>query len=73
MKKWPSDATLTKAEDIFNKNKRILTGQGLSRKELRQMQRAGLVESQLMKHKDTGQAIYAWKPVSVSEGIIKKT
>ena len=72
MKKWPGDATLKKAEDIFNKNKRILTGQGLSRKEQRQMQRAGLVESQLMKNKDTGAVICAWKPVQVSEGIIKK-
>jgi len=70
--KGPSDATIEKAEAIFNKNKRILTGQGLSRKQLRQMQRAGLIESQLMKHTDTGQAIYAWKPVQVSEGIVKK-
>ena len=67
-----SDAIIEKAEAIFNKNKRILTGQGLSRKELRQLQRAGLIESQMMKHTDTGQAIYAWKPVSASEGIIKK-
>lgn len=68
-----SDATLTRAEYIFSKNKRILTGQGLSRKELRLMERAGFVESQLMKHKETGQVILAWTPVQVSKGIIKNT
>jgi len=71
--KGPSDDTIEKAEAIFNKNKRILTGEGLSRRQLRQLQRAGLIESQLMKHKETGQVIYAWKPVQASEGIIKNT
>ncbi len=69
--KGPSDATIEKAEAIFNRNKRILTGQGLSRKELRQLQRAGLIESQLMKNTDKGQIILAWQPVQVSEGVIK--
>lgn len=69
--KGPSDATIEKAEAIFNKNKRILTGQGLSRRELRQLQKAGLVKSQLMKNKDNGQIIHAWQPVLPSEGIIK--
>ncbi len=65
------DATIAKAEWIFNKFGKIATGQGLSRKVLRQLEREGLIEKQLMKNKDTGAAIYEWKPVSISKGIIK--
>lgn len=70
-----TDATIEKAEAVFNQahDGRIVTGQGLNRKELRQLERAGIIESRLMKNKDTGAVIYEWKPVSVSEGIIKKT
>ena len=66
------NATTLKAERIFSKHGTIATGQGLSRKELRQMERQGLIEKRLMKNKDTGALIYEWKPVSISEGIIKK-
>jgi hypothetical protein len=68
------DATIKKAETVFNQARggRIVTGQGLSRRQLRQLERAGLIESQLMKNKDTGALIYEWKPVSLSAGIIKK-
>ena len=66
------DATIERAEAIFNKHKIILTGQGLNRRELRLLEREGIVESQLMKHKEMGQVIRQWKPVQVSEGIIKK-
>ena len=66
------DATILKAERIFNQHGTIATGQGLSRKELRSLERRGLIEKRLMKNKDTGALIYEWKPVSVSEGIIKK-
>lgn len=69
-----TDATLKKAEMLFSQSRdgRVLTGHGLSRRELRLMERAGLVTKQLMKHKETGQVIFAWTPVAVSEGIIKK-
>ena len=66
------DATILKAERIFNQHGSIATGQGLSRKELRSLERQGLIEKRLMKNKDTGAAINVWKPVSISEGIIKK-
>lgn len=70
-----TDATLAKAEILFSqaKNNTVLTSYGLSRRELRLMERAGLVTKRLMKHKETGQMIFAWKPVVLSEGIIKKT
>ncbi len=66
------DATMKRAEEIFNHFGKIVTGQGLSRKVLRQLEREGLIEKQLMKNKDTGAAIYEWKPVSISKEIIKK-
>ncbi len=66
------DATMKRAEAIFNQFGKIVTGQGLSRKVLRQLEREGLIEKQLMKNKDTGAAIYEWQPVSVSKEIIKK-
>ena len=66
------DATMKRAEDIFNHFGKIVTGQGLSRKVLRQLERQGLIENRLMKNKDTGAAIYEWQPVSISKGIIKK-
>jgi len=66
------EATLRKAEAIFNKEGSIVTGQGLSRKVLRQMERDGLIEKRMMKNKDTGAIIYEWQPVSISKEIIKK-
>ena len=44
------DATRKKAEAVFNQSRdgAIVTGQGLSRKELRQLEREGLIESRLM-------------------------
>lgn len=66
------DATMKKAEAIFNHFGKIATGQGLSRKVLRQLERDGLIEKRLMKNKDTGAAIYQWQPVSISKEIIKK-
>lgn len=69
----PDDALILKAEKIFSQYGSIVTGQGLTRKELRQLERRDLIESQLMKNKDTGSLIYKWKPVSIAEAIIKKT
>ncbi len=66
------DATMKRAEEIFNHFGKIVTGQGLSRKVLRQLEREGHIEKQLMKNRDTGAAIYEWKPWSVSKEIIKK-
>ncbi len=66
------DATMKRAEEIFNQFGKIVTGQGLSRKVLRQLEREGLIEKQLMKNKDTGAAINQWERVSISKGIIKK-
>lgn len=69
----PDDALILKAEKIFSQYGSIVTGQGLTRKELRLLERAFIIESQLMKNKDTGALIYKWKPISIAEGIIKKT
>jgi len=66
------DATMKKAEAVFNQFGKIVTGQGLSRKVLRQLEREGLVEKRLMKNKDTGNLIYQWTPVRISQEIIKK-
>ena len=66
------EEVVLRAEALFNEYGKIITGHGLSRKELRLLERRGLVEKRLMKNKDTGSLIYEWKPVSVSEGIIKK-
>jgi len=68
-----SDATIKKAEALFNQYGKIITGHGLSRKELRQLEREGLIEKKLMKNKDTGQLIFEWKPVRISQEIIKNT
>lgn len=63
---------LDKAERIFAaaKNGSILTGQGLSRKELRLLERRGMVESRLLKYKDNGQIIRGWQLVGT--GILEK-
>ena len=66
------EEVVLRAKALFNEYGKIITGHGLSRKELRLLERRGLVEKRLMKNKDTGSLIYEWKPVSVSEGIIKK-
>ena len=65
------EATMKRAEAIFNHFGKIVTGQGVSRKVLRQLEREGIVEKQLMKNKDTGAAIYEWKPVTISKELIK--
>jgi len=61
-----------RADALFQKHGKIITGHGLTRKELRLLERNGLIESQLMKNKDTGAAINMWKPVSVAKEIIAK-
>ena len=66
------DATRKKAEMIFSQYDSIVTGQGLSRRELRQMEREGFLESRLMKNKDTGAIIRQWNPISLAKEIIKK-
>ncbi len=66
------DATIKKAEAIFKKHKTIATGYGLSRRELRMLERAGLVEKRLMKNKDSGSVIYEWTPVSFVDGLVGK-
>lgn len=70
--KYLDDATMKRAEAIFNHFGKIVTGQGLSRKVLRQLEREGIIEKRLMKNKDTGSIIYEWKPVSIAKEIIKK-
>ena len=70
--KYLDEATMRKAETIFNQFGKIVTGQGLSRKVLRQLEREGIIEKRLMKNKDTGAAIYEWQPVSIAKEIIKK-
>ena len=65
------NTTMKRAEELFNHFGKLYTGQGLSRKVLRQLERQGIIDKQLMKNKDTGAAIYEWKPVSISKGIIK--
>lgn len=67
-----ADATIKKAETLFNEYGSIITGHGLTRKELRQLEREGLIEKRLMKNKDTGSLIYEWRPVSVTAGLIAK-
>jgi len=59
-----------RAEKLFAKYGSIVTGQGLNRKELRLLERKGLIDRQLMKNKDTGALINQWKPVSVAAGLI---
>lgn len=68
-----NEATIKKAEAILNQSGSIVTGQGLGRKELRQLERAGYIERRLMRNKDTGTLIYEWRPVLVSKEIIKNT
>lgn len=70
--KPPDEEMLKRAEAIFNEFDSIVTGHGLNRRELRQLERMGYIEKRLMKNKDTGSLIYEWKPVKASEGIIKK-
>jgi len=61
-----------RAETIFKKYGSIVTGEGMSRKELRLLERKGLVDRQLMKNKDTGALINQWKPVSLAAELIGK-
>ena len=70
--KYLDEATMKRAKAIFNHFGKIVTGQGLSRKVLRQLEREGLIEKQLMKNKDTGAIIYEWKPVSYIDGLVGK-
>ena len=43
------------------KGEAILTNQGLTRNELRALERKEIVFSQLMKNKDTGQIVLSWR------------
>ena len=61
-----------RAEALFKQHGSIVTGHGLMRKELRLLERKGLIERQLMKNKDTGAAINVWKPVSLAAELIAK-
>ena len=61
-----------RADALFQRYGEIITGHGLTRKELRYLERKGLIERRLMKNKDTGAAINVWKPVSVAKEIIAK-
>jgi len=61
-----------RAETIFKKYGSIVTGEGLTRKELRLLERKGLVERQLMQNKKTGAIITQWKPVSLAAELIGK-
>lgn len=54
-----------------SKNGLILTDQGLSRKELRALERHGIIESKLFKHRKKGQIIRGWS--LVGGGLVKKT
>lgn len=61
-----------RADALFKQYGKIITGHGLTRKELRLLERKGLIEKKLMKNKDTGAAINEWKPVSLAEELIAK-
>jgi len=65
------DALVKRAEALFNEHGKIITGHGLTRRELRRLERVGLIERQLMRNRDTGTLIYEWKPVSAAEGVAK--
>lgn len=66
------DELILRAEKLFAQHGTIVTGEGMTRKELRLLERRGLVERQVMQIKKTGAIINQWKPVSMSEGLIKK-
>jgi hypothetical protein len=61
---------IEKTERAFAGKDMILTGQGLGRNELRALERHGIVESRLFKHKENGTIIRGWH--LVSSGFIKK-
>ena len=61
-----------RADALFKQYGKIITGHGLTRKELRLLERKGLIEGQLMENKDTGSLIYEWKPVSLAAELIAK-
>ena len=61
-----------RAETIFKKYGSIVTGEGMTRKELRLLERRGLVERQMMQNKKTGALINQWKPVSLAAELIGK-
>lgn len=66
------DELILRAEKLFAHYGTIVTGEGMTRKELRLLERKGLVERQMMQIKKTGAIINQWKPVSMSAGLIKK-
>jgi hypothetical protein len=51
---------LEKAEEVFWDHHQILTGQGLSRNELRKLERAGIIKKRMTKNK-AGTLIYLWE------------
>ena len=61
-----------RADVIFKKYGSIVTGEGLSRKELRLLERKGFIERQLVQIKKTGAIINRWKPVSLAAELIGK-
>lgn len=59
IKRRDEDRLLAKAAAVFDQHKRILTGFVLTRRELRKLERMGVVEKRLMRS-DTGSLIYLW-------------
>lgn len=51
---------------------RIATGHGMSRRELRALERAGVVRSKLMMNETTRSWIRVWSLIKVSEGLINE-
>ena len=60
IKRRHEDALLRKAVKAFDTGRQIITGELLTRRELRKLERMGIVERQLMRNKDTGAYIYGW-------------
>jgi hypothetical protein len=65
-----TDKLMSKVERAFAGKDMIVTGQGLGRNELRALERHGVVESKLFKHKEKGTIIRGWR--LASSGFVKK-
>ena len=61
MKIKVTEELLDKALTVFNRNSVILTGQGLSRQELRALEREGTVRKQQSRLKKSGAIHHAWR------------
>lgn len=72
MKKQPLEDLIVKAEKVFALNAEIFTNQGLSRTELRQLERAGVVTSRQMRRPPTkhrppsNTVVLKWKMVPIN-------